>query len=263
MARNDLTQWLYDRDPKTFVVYEAKRWLMAPARKDQDYGPALFMDLRETAGAVADAPLGRDYNLMVAESLATTGQLPLIVVWFHGGKPIDSMSNFKVFMFHSGGWDGGQLLSSNDFHSRFFPGTGGASKKINIRASNVYHEWQRRVLPDSYVFHDLDVIIARGPPGSSGRPFAVLEHKQSFALPEEWNKTDYMTRDAENYRAELKLAETLGLLPCAVYHCYKERVGEDAPLGVFRITRVMGKKVDRTAKFCSAGEFAADPWQFL
>lgn len=237
---------------------------MAPARKDQAYVPTMLMDLRESSGSVEGKELdGEDHNLRAAEILADAAALPLIAVWFRAGQRVTDETNFKVYTRVSGEWSAGTVVSSRNFHETFFPGSGGAGKPINRRAANVYHEWQRSVLPDIYVFQDLDVIVMQGEVGVDWRPSALLEHKQSSMLPEEWNRRDFMRRETENYRALISLAEKARILPCTIYHCYNRPVNDGAPIGVFRITGVRGLSVSRTSNYCTVGQFVEDPWRFL
>ncbi len=81
--------------------------------------------------------------------------------------------------------------------------------------------------------------------------------------PKAWNGRDYMRRDADNYLALLRLGEATGTAPCAVYQSYNLRVRDEAPLGVFRITAVQGRKVSRTAAYTTLGRFRENPYEFL
>ncbi len=267
MPRDPLTPFLRDNSPERFVVFEERRWLMAPADKEQDHSPALLMDLREIEGPIEEVVLDPDdRNLRVALRLAEMGGLPFIVLAFPAGTRITDETDFKVFRVEDTDpfrWPEGDVRSAGAFREEFFPGGGGARKAINVQLANEFQRWQRSTFPDSLVFHDVDALIVEGTQDLVSEPKAVLEHKQSFYGPERWNQEDFMSRDANNYLALVKLGEATSTIPCTVYHTKNLPVNDDTAIGVFRITNVDGPSVSRNAAFTTVGRFRENPSEFL
>lgn len=107
--------------------------------------------------------------------------------------------------------------------------SGGASKKINDRASSPYHEWQRANLGSDLVASDIDLFRFQ-----DGRISGILELKRSRIPLQDWTPYE---NDRNNYALLWALAERAGILFHAVYNYRREQpfLDDVRRLKIFRV----------------------------
>lgn len=142
-----------------------------------------------------------------------------------------------------------QSILNTDFKKQ------GTSKKINSKASDVFHAWARRNMPTQYIRVDIDALIQNQ---KDHNPKAIIEIKRSTRIePKDWTP---FTDDASNYLIQLILADKLNIPFITLQHSnLTEDVLNETQIGIHLIKQVTMDPVSimSTKRLLSANEIVS------